>query len=85
MTQLPVTRHPGSKRAFRDIHVPKLLDTLRNIKKLSYDCAGHFREHFVQFINPNLFKHLLTPESYAENAAWKERLLISIRTEPLKS
>lgn len=43
------------------------------------------REHFVQFADFNLFKYPLTLESYAENAAWKERLLTSIRTEPLKS
>ncbi|MDE7285197.1 MAG: hypothetical protein K2N85_16685 [Lachnospiraceae bacterium] len=29
-------------RAFRDIHVPKLLDIRRNIKKISYSSVRHF-------------------------------------------
>ena len=35
-------RHPGSKRAFRDIHVPKLLSFERNIKKISFTSQGSF-------------------------------------------
>ena len=41
-TQPPAIRHPGSLRAFRAIHVPKLLGLERNIKKISYDFARHF-------------------------------------------
>ena len=41
-TQPPAIRRPSSERAFRDIHVPKLLGIERNIKKISYDFARHF-------------------------------------------
>ncbi|MDE6737651.1 MAG: hypothetical protein K2K07_00955, partial [Lachnospiraceae bacterium] len=39
---------PCAFRAFRDIHVPKLLGIERNIKKISHDCAGQLREYFMQ-------------------------------------
>ena len=35
-TQPPAIRHPGSLRAFGDIHVTKLLFVERNIKKISF-------------------------------------------------
>ena len=35
LTQPPYTRHPDSERAFPDIHVRKLLEAARNIKKIS--------------------------------------------------
>jgi len=46
-TQPPDTRHPGSNRAFRDFHVPKLLSIEQNIKKISYSCARQLREYFM--------------------------------------
>ena len=39
-TQSPDTRHPGLNRAFQDIHVLKLLDIKRNIKKIPSSFAG---------------------------------------------
>ena len=36
----PAIRHPGSERAFQDIHVLKLLDCGWNIKKISSSFAG---------------------------------------------
>ena len=41
--------HPCSLRAFRDIHVPKLLKLERNIKKISFSCTGRLRECFVHY------------------------------------
>ena len=38
-TRPSVTRHPGSGRTFRDIRVPKPLETERNIKKISASLA----------------------------------------------
>lgn len=41
-------RHPGSKRAFRDIRVPKLLTYERNVKKILFACARQLREHMAE-------------------------------------
>ena len=54
----------GLEMGFPGHPCPEIAGCLRNIKKLSYDCAGHLHEHFVQFPIFNLFKHLLTPRSY---------------------
>jgi len=61
-TQPPDTRHPGSNRAFRDFHVPKLLSLEQNIKKTSYSCARQLREYFVQSAFTVYLSYLLAPE-----------------------
>ena len=42
-TQPPAIRHPGSLRAFGDIHVTKLLFAERNIKKISFPFAKQLK------------------------------------------
>ena len=61
-TQPPDTRHPGSNRAFRDFHVPKLPGLEQNIKKISYSCARQRQEYFVQSAFTVYLAHLLPPE-----------------------
>ncbi len=53
----------GLETGFSGHPCPEIAGYLRNIKKLSYDCAGQLREHFVQFADLYLFRHLVTPES----------------------
>ncbi len=40
--------HPGSFRAFADIRVRKMLDTERNMKKITISFTKQLREQFVQ-------------------------------------
>ena len=67
-TQPPFTHHPGSGRAFTDIHVRKLLVTGRNIKKISVSCARQLHEHFVQYAHAGFVKHFLATWSYKRKA-----------------
>ncbi len=57
--------HPGSKRAFRNIPVPKFLFLKRNPKKIRIDSIGQRQKHLVQsagqFALFHSVKRLLTP------------------------
>ena len=62
-TKPPAIRHPGSKRVFRNIPVPKFLSRKWNPKKIRIDFTGQLQERLVQSARIISVKSLLTLES----------------------